>query len=102
VRRGEIWWYEPPDEKRRPVLILTRDEAIGHLNRLIAVPITRTIRGIETEVQLDKSDGMLASCAINLDNTSLAWRALMTDRLTTVDTAKMDEVCRALATAIDC
>jgi hypothetical protein len=55
VRRGEIWWYEEPNEEPRPWLIVTRDEAIDGLRKLLAVPTTRTIRGIATEVQITRS-----------------------------------------------
>ena len=48
MKRGEVWWHEPADSKPRPVLILTRDEAIGHLFDVIAVPATGTIRGLPT------------------------------------------------------
>ena len=53
MKRGEIRWYTfaLPD-KRRPVLILTRDDVIEHLNEIIVVPVTRTIRGLATEVVL--------------------------------------------------
>ena len=53
MNRGEIRWYtfRPPD-KRRPVLILTRNEVMDHLNEIIVVPVTRTIRGLSTEVVL--------------------------------------------------
>jgi mRNA interferase MazF len=53
LNRGDIRWYtfRPPD-KRRPVLILTRDEVMDHLNESIVVPITRTIRALTSEVIL--------------------------------------------------
>ena len=59
MKRGEIRWYTfaLPD-KRRPVLILTRDEVIDYLNEIIVVPVTRTIRGLVTEVVLTPDDGM--------------------------------------------
>jgi mRNA interferase MazF len=59
MKRGEIRWYafRPPD-KRRPILLLTRDAVIEQLGELIAVPITRTIRGLGTEVLLTPDDGM--------------------------------------------
>ena len=68
MRRGEIRWYtfRNPD-KRRPVLILTRDEIIDRLNEIIVVPITRTIRGLTTEVVLTPDDGMPVTCALNFD-----------------------------------
>jgi mRNA interferase MazF len=75
VRRGEIRWYTfaLPD-KRRPVLVLTRDEVIDHLNEIIVVPITRTIRGLATEVVLTPDDGMPVVSALNFDHIALAQR----------------------------
>ena len=66
MRRGEIRWYSfrSPD-KRRPVLIITRDEIIDRLNEIIVVPVTRTVRGLTTEVVLTSADGMPVTCALN-------------------------------------
>ena len=68
MRRGEIRWYtfRLPD-KRRPVMILTRNEVIGSLNELIVVPATRTVRGLATELVLTEDDGMPLTCALNFD-----------------------------------
>jgi mRNA interferase MazF len=76
VKRGEIRWYtfRLPD-KRRPVLILTRSDAIDRLNEIIVVPATRTIRGLTTEAVLTVDDGMPAACALNFDHMSLAQRS---------------------------
>lgn len=52
VARGEVWWYEDPRAGGGPFLVLTRDEAIPVLNQILAVPATRTIRRIPTEVRL--------------------------------------------------
>ena len=64
MRRGEVRWYtfRLPD-KRRPVLILTRNEVVDRLNEIIVVPVTRTIRGLTTEVELTPEDGMPVACA---------------------------------------
>lgn len=81
VRRGEIRWYTfKLPEKRRPVLVLTRDEVIGHLNETIVVPVTRTIRGLATEILLTPEDGMPVASALNFDHIALARR----DRLGSV------------------
>jgi mRNA interferase MazF len=68
MRRGEIRWctFAAPD-KRRPVLILTRNSAIPLLNALTVAPLTTTMRSIPTEVFLSRSDGVLTDCAVNLD-----------------------------------
>jgi mRNA interferase MazF len=69
VKRGEIRWYQfkPPD-KRRPVLLLTRDSVLGYLGEVTVAPITSTIRGIPSEVALSKDDGMPRDCAVNCDH----------------------------------
>lgn len=75
MKRGEVRWYtfKPPD-KRRPILILSRDEVVEQLNEIVVVPITRTIRGLATEVVLTQDDGMPISSALNFDHVSLAQR----------------------------
>ncbi len=102
MRRGEIWWHEPPDEKRRPVLILTRDEAIDRLNKLVAAPTTGTIHGIPSEVPVGPNDGMPHESAISLDNTTLVRKALLTERIAMLGPERMSEVCRAMAYATGC
>lgn len=74
MRRGEVWWHEPPDTKRRPVLILTRDEAVDRVVNVIAVPATGTVRGLVTEVEIGPADGMPIECVLALDNTLSAER----------------------------
>jgi mRNA interferase MazF len=102
VARGEVWWYEHPEAGRRPFLILTRTEAIEVLNQVVAVPVTRTIRGIPTEVHLGHEDGMPTECVLGLDNVSLIRPALCTELVTSLSAVRMTEVCRALAVATNC
>jgi mRNA interferase MazF len=102
VRRGEVWWYEDPGAGRRPFLILTRDAAIPVLNQVLAVPATRTIRGIPTEVPLGPDDGMPDECVLTLDNVTVIRPALCTERLTVVGHERLAEVCAALGLAADC
>ncbi len=100
--RGEIWWHEPPDDKPRPMLILTRNEAIDVLNRVLAVPLTRSIRDIPTHVRLDESDGMQVPCALALDNTGPIAKGHLTRRITTLGPDTLAAVCRALNAAVSC
>lgn len=102
IQRGEIWWYEPATARRRPVLVLTRTEAIEHLRVLLAVPATRTVRGIPTEVRLDRSDGMPVECVLTLDNLQPVERSLLTERLAVLGPDRMHEVCEALRRATAC
>ena len=100
MRRGEIRWYTfaSPD-KRRPVLLLTRDAVIDTLNEIIAVPATRTIRGLSTEVLLSPDDGMPASCALNFDHVGIAQRSRLGAVLTTLSASRWPEVENALLIA---
>ena len=102
VRRGEVWWYEPPEFKRRPVVILTRDGVIDHLNQVVAAPITRTIRSIPTEVVLDVGDGMPLECVVSLDNTTSVRSSFLTERITTLGPGSMAAICTALRVAVGC
>lgn len=102
VKRGEVWWYEHPRADRRPFLILTRDEALPVLIQVLAVPATRTVRGIPTEVGLDRSDGMPSPCCLTLDNVAPIRSALCTQRITRLSPGRMEEVCAALAVATSC
>jgi len=100
LKRGEIRWYtfRLPD-KRRPVLILTRNEILDRLNEIIVVPATRTIRGLTSEVVLTSDDGMPATCALNFDHVSLAQRNRIGPLLCTLPEARWPEVRQALLVA---
>lgn len=101
--RGEVWLYERPDRKPRPVLILVRDEAIERLNRILVVPsTTQGARRIPTHVWLDEDDGMREPCALVLDETFAARRDSLTRRITVLGPEKMAEVCGALDIATGC
>ncbi len=102
VARGEVWWYEHPGAGRRPFVILTRQAAVPVLNQVMAVPCTRTRRGIPTEVDLDQQDGMPAPCVASLDNVQLIRPALCSERITTLGPEQMRAICAALHLAIDC
>ena len=100
MKRGEIRWYtfRLPD-KRRPVLILTRNEVIDRLNEIIVVPVTRTIRGLSTEVVLTADDGMPVTCALNLDHISLAQRDRIGSVICNLPDSRWVDVERALMIA---
>lgn len=102
VARGEVWWHEAPDESRRPYLVLTRDEGIAVLHSVLAVPATRTARGIPTEVALDATDRMPADCVVTLDNVTVVRKRHLTTYITTLSPTRMAEVCAALSFAVAC
>jgi mRNA interferase MazF len=102
VTRGDVCWAELPEEGRRPVLVLTRAEAIPVLRRVLVAPLTRTIRDIPTEVRLGRDDGMADECVVSFDNMQSASRALLAEPIASLSGARMHEVCRALAIATGC
>jgi mRNA interferase MazF len=70
IVRGDVRLYSfAPRDKKRPVVVLTRDSAISYLSTVSVTPITSTIRGVPSEVLLGEDDGMKVACAVNLHNT---------------------------------
>ncbi len=97
VRQGEIWWANlPPPAGRRPILILTRSDAIGHLSNATVAPLTRTMRGIDSEVVLLPDVGVPTLCAISLDNILTIPKALLDRRIVTLPVNTMAEVFSAI------
>ena len=102
MNRGEIWWVDRPGIGRRPHLVLTRQTAVHLLHSVIGVPATRTLRGIRTEVALSQAEGMPEDCVLNLDSVTLLPKLLFVERICRLSSAKMREVCAALAFATGC
>ena len=102
MRRGEIWWVERPKAGRRPHLVLSRDTAIPILNSVLAVPATRTIRAIPSQVPLGREEGLPRDCALALDNTRVVAKSYFVERICELDAARMRDVCRALEYATGC
>lgn len=101
--RGELWWCEPPEIGRRPVVVLSRDVAIGRLRRAIVGPCTTTIRGLASEVVLEPgADPIPQRSAINLDSVESVAVAVLVERLGRLSDERMREVCSALAVAVAC
>jgi mRNA interferase MazF len=98
---GEIWWAEAED-KRRPVLIVTRNEGIPVLSWLIVAPVTRTARDIPTEVALGPQEGLPERCAATFDNLQPIRRSFLTQRVGGLAEARRSELCRALSALADC
>jgi mRNA interferase MazF len=96
-----VWWAEAED-KRRPVLIVTRSEAIPVLTRLVVAPVTRTVRGIPTEIAVGKDEGLPDEAAASFDNLQPLNRHLLTQRVGALSPARRHEVCRALDALADC
>lgn len=103
MRRGEVRWYRfaRPD-KRRPVLVLTRDSALDYLGEATVAPITRTVRGIPSEVPLGPDDGLPQHCAANLDHLQSVAQARLGALVGTLPARRMTEVREALLFALGC
>lgn len=102
VKRGDICWAELPEAGRRPVLVLTRSQAIPVLRQVLIAPLTTTIRGIPTEIGLGREDGVPRECVVSFDNMQLAERDALSEPIATLSGPRMHEVCRALAIATGC
>ena len=102
MKRGEVRWAEHPDWPRRPALVLTRDEAIDHLNEVFVVLATTNIRGLPTEVELGPADGMRRACVLNADHVASLQKGYLRDLITTLSAERLAEVCRALDYATGC
>jgi mRNA interferase MazF len=97
-----VWWGELPQTGRRPFLVMTRDAAIPVLNTVIAAPVTRTVRGIPTEVRLDPADGMPEECAASFDNLRVVPKSHLVSRICALDVVRMAEACAAAGAALGC
>jgi mRNA interferase MazF len=102
MKRGEVRWYKfkAPD-KKRPVLILTRDSILGYLGEVTVAPITSTVRDIPSEVFLSKQDGMAMDCAINLDHIQTVSKGKIGSLITTLSTDKLEQVSDAIQFALN-
>jgi mRNA interferase MazF len=101
VKRGEVRWYTfKAPNKRRPVLVLTRDTALSFLTAVTVAPITTTIREIPSELYLDQEDGMNEPCAANFDNILTVPKTQVDDLITTLSFEKMLEAEKAIRFAL--
>ncbi len=100
-RQGEIWWAEGR-QKRRPVLVVTRTDVIPVLNKITIAPVTRTVRGIPTEVALDETDGLREASAASFDNLMRIRPRSLTVRIGDTSPSRRAQICRALSALADC
>jgi mRNA interferase MazF len=103
VSRGEIRLYSfPKPDKPRPVLILTRQSALGYLSTATVVPITSTVRGVPSELILTEEDGMKQPCAANLHNLVTVSQERIGRRVAQLSPKRMAEICESLHFALGC
>ena len=101
MKRGEVRWYRfSQPNKRRPIVILTRDSALDFLGEITIAPITSTVRDIPSEVLLTKEDGMSRDSAVNLDHIQTVSRTKIGSLITTLSRNKVTELRSALLFAL--
>ncbi len=101
MRRGEVWWAELPlPIGRRPVVLLSRDEAYAVRNAVTVAEVTTTMRGIPVEVALGPEDGLPKRCVVNLDTIVTLRKELLLERITLLGSEKIEEIDRAIKFAL--
>jgi len=99
-KQGEIWWAEL-ESTRRPVLVVTRTEAVPVLTAIVVAPVTRTIRSIPTEIHLGANEGLDTECVANFDSMQRIRRAALTAKVGDLG-VRRSEICAALETMSNC
>lgn len=101
IARGDVRLYQfaQPD-KKRPVVVLTRNSAVGYLSSVTVAPVTSTIRGVPSEVVLNEEDGMQAPCAVNLHNAVTISRERLGKRVAQLSLSRMNQIGTALRFAL--
>jgi len=101
--RGEVWWVEPADVGRRPMVVLTRDAAIGPMGRAVVAPCTTNVRGLPTEVLLEPGEDPVPQVSVvSLDSVLNVPLGSLVERLGRLSDDRMRQICAALAAAVDC
>jgi len=101
MQRGEIWFAVTPGGDR-PVLVVTRDPVANRIGSVVVAALTRTQRGLVSELELTRADGVPTECVINFDNIHTIPRRSLRRRVTSLPPARMAEVCRTLQAATGC
>jgi mRNA interferase MazF len=102
MKRGEVWWASlPAPIGKRPVVLLSRDEAYAVRNAVTVAEVTRTIRGIPVEVPLGREDGLPTRCVAYLDTIMTIRKELFTKRIALLRNEKMAEIQKAVKFALD-
>ena len=101
MRRGELWWARlPKPVGRRPVLLLSRDEAYAVRALVTVAPVTTRVRGIPVEVELGREDGLPKRSAANLDSLATIPKAALAERIGPLAPEKLQAAERALCFAL--
>lgn len=101
MKRGEVWWANlPAPAGRRPVLLLSRDEAYTVRTQITVAPVTTRIRQIPVEVALGPDDGLPKTCVANLDSLVTIPKSRLAQRITLLSPEKISQVDSAVRFAL--
>ncbi len=101
MKRGEVWWAEQPRPiGKRPVVLLSRDEAYEVRNAVTIVQVTTAVRNIPVEVPLDERDGLPQKCVVNLDTIVTIRKSILTKRICSLRTEKIAQINKAIKFAL--
>ncbi len=101
-RRGEVWFADIPGDKRRPVVVLTRDSVMPHLTTVLVAPVTTRIRDIPTEVPLGRAQGLPRLCVANFDNIMPLPKQRLVQKVGRLGMDELRQACAAARFAIQC
>jgi mRNA interferase MazF len=101
MHHGEIWFAATPGGNR-PVLVLTRDPVADRIGSVVVAAITRTVRGLVSELDLNPDDGVPTECVVNFDNIHTIPRSAFRRRITQLDPPRLGQACQTLRDAIGC
>ena len=102
VAQGELWLMEPPNDKRRPALVVSRNEAIPVLNNVVVAPVTRTIRSVPTCLPVGPDGGVDHDGVATFDNLAAVPKSVLTTRLGALGPSGRRVMCEALRALADC
>ncbi len=102
VAQGDLWLMEPPNGKRRPVLVVSRNEVIPVLNNVVVAPVTTTVRAIPTCIAVGPDEGIHHDSVATFDNLAAVPKAILSVRLGSLGPGGQDRLCDALSALADC
>ncbi len=102
VAQAELWLMETPNQKRRPVLVVSRDEVIQVLNNVVVAPVTSTIRSIPTCIPVGTDEGIDHDSVATFDSLAAVPKSVLTTRLGSLGAGGRLRICRALDAMANC
>lgn len=102
VAQSELWLMETPNRKRRPVLIVSRDEVIPVLNNVVVAPVTSKVRDIPTCLTVGPDEGIEHDSVASFDNLAAVPKSVLTVRLGSLGVGGQRRICDALAAMANC